>query len=36
MERQKAALKLLKHISPELYEAAIQPDDSLLPFKFEG
>jgi hypothetical protein len=36
MECQLQALNLLKQISPKLYEAAVQPDTSLLPLRFEG
>jgi large subunit ribosomal protein L40 len=33
---QNEALKVLKEVSPSLYEAAVQPDCSFLPLSFQG
>uniref|UniRef100_A0A183CJN8 Large ribosomal subunit protein mL40 n=1 Tax=Globodera pallida TaxID=36090 RepID=A0A183CJN8_GLOPA len=36
IEAQQKALEVLRHLSPALYEAAVQPDDSLLPTHIHG
>lgn len=36
LSQQDKALKVLKEISPDLYNAAIQPSQDYLPYQFKG
>jgi hypothetical protein len=36
VKQQIDALNMLKHLSLELYEAAVQPDETMLPLVIEG